>query len=651
MASNDTSDDPEISAAFGGAPVASADSSHVSDDPEISAAFKDSKDDKKEEKKGRPGHAAPEPEGTDAITYAGKSIVGAGENILSGITGGAGNLADAVTGSDPGTHDWGYRPRTEAGKEIAEGMSGATNAVGKGIFDKALAPAIKAGGGDVEAARGTLGQYVPEAIGAVGTVAGAGGLLRGLKGAPATTLADTTGTAQEAANAAVAKQNSGAGAVATDVSKLDPATQKALANLHESGGAVDQAALDRVSKAESVGVHLTEGQAKQNSGIMSHEFNNKNMDNNAVGDRFDQQDQALVDKVKELHQEQAPTAVANDEIQNGQAVLDGLKRYDIPKKQAVTDAYNEADAANQAAGKGALKLDTKPAIDHAAKALEDQEELLPSEGQIILKKMKDAADNGTGVPLKQMETWKTIVSRATRKYQSADDGNAVTVLGHLRDAMEEASPTSDAAGGVKAKFDKARGLAKDRFAEQDADPAYKAAVNDETPIGEQSDLSDKFTSKYLHNGSRANVQRIRTKLAGDADAGQAVTSSAFNQLRKAGETSKGFSQDAYNKALSKINSKPELIGDTDTLEKLNTVGEVGGMVQRQSRGTSYNNSHTSLALQKAASIANAGPVHAVAGFLPHGTTAINMLTKAAEKNAAFKSSRSLAPGAGLARTE
>src|SRR6266850_2561298 len=39
-----------------------------------------------------------------------------GETALSGITAGAGSLADAVTGSEPGSHNWGYRPRTAEGK-------------------------------------------------------------------------------------------------------------------------------------------------------------------------------------------------------------------------------------------------------------------------------------------------------------------------------------------------------------------------------------------------------------------------------------------------------------------------------------------------------------------------------------------------------
>ncbi len=53
------------------------------------------------------------------ITNIGASALALGENALSGITAGAGSLADAVTGSDPGTHNWAYRPRTPGGQAIA----------------------------------------------------------------------------------------------------------------------------------------------------------------------------------------------------------------------------------------------------------------------------------------------------------------------------------------------------------------------------------------------------------------------------------------------------------------------------------------------------------------------------------------------------
>lgn len=88
--------------------------------------------------------------------------VGLLENALSGVTGAAGSVADAVTFADPGTHDWAYRPRSEAGQQIANLASQESSAVGRG-YDTV------AGTGPLAQ---TLKERVPEALNAVGTVTG-----------------------------------------------------------------------------------------------------------------------------------------------------------------------------------------------------------------------------------------------------------------------------------------------------------------------------------------------------------------------------------------------------------------------------------------------------------------------------------------------
>ena len=100
--------------------------------------------------------------------------VGMLENQVSGITGGIGSLADALTGSDPGTHKWAYQPRTEAGKELAaEGSAESEHYLNK-LPDTPLGQTLK--------------ERIPEAVGAVGTVGALGGIAKGLSGAaPAAT--------------------------------------------------------------------------------------------------------------------------------------------------------------------------------------------------------------------------------------------------------------------------------------------------------------------------------------------------------------------------------------------------------------------------------------------------------------------------------
>lgn len=105
------------------------------------------------------------------LESAAKGIVGFGENALSGVTGGAGSLADALTLSDPGTHDWAYRPRTEAGKQLAKAIDIGTTKLGKAYDSTSF--------GNTPLGQ-TLKERVPEALGAVGTVTGAAGLVKGI---------------------------------------------------------------------------------------------------------------------------------------------------------------------------------------------------------------------------------------------------------------------------------------------------------------------------------------------------------------------------------------------------------------------------------------------------------------------------------------
>lgn len=104
------------------------------------------------------------------LVPAAKAIVGLGENVLSGVTGGVGSLADAITGSDPGTHDLAYRPRTEAGQQIAQALGVGVKKIGN-VYDAAF------GAGPLAT---TLKERIPEALGAVGTVTGATGLAKGI---------------------------------------------------------------------------------------------------------------------------------------------------------------------------------------------------------------------------------------------------------------------------------------------------------------------------------------------------------------------------------------------------------------------------------------------------------------------------------------
>src|ERR1700677_5144587 len=97
------------------------------------------------------------------------------ENALSGATGGIGSLLDAVTGAAPGTHNITYQPRTPLGQQLGAATGGLQNAAVQGAA-KAGGAAVGAAGGNAPAAEQTIEERLPEALGAVGTVAGGAGL-------------------------------------------------------------------------------------------------------------------------------------------------------------------------------------------------------------------------------------------------------------------------------------------------------------------------------------------------------------------------------------------------------------------------------------------------------------------------------------------
>lgn len=94
------------------------------------------------------------------------------ENGVAGATGGVGSVIEALTGKDPGTVDTAYRPRTEAGREIAELGGEEAGHIGEG-YDKV------AGTGPLAQ---TIKERGPQALNAVGTIVGARAGVKGVTG-------------------------------------------------------------------------------------------------------------------------------------------------------------------------------------------------------------------------------------------------------------------------------------------------------------------------------------------------------------------------------------------------------------------------------------------------------------------------------------
>jgi hypothetical protein len=434
-----------------------------------------------------------------------------------------------------------------------------------------------------------LYQKVAPIVEDIASIAPAAGAARNVSRAFKTAIPadEIPSAAQSALDKTYSGQSMGAAGTAPNVASLSPDLQKAVAEAsRKTGGIVNPDALTAHIEASEHGVDLMRGAATRDPDQWSEEYNSTHSD---IVARKNANETQMIDAMDKIRRDASPSHVANSARENGQIVLNDLKNFDEPRVQAINDAYKAANDANEAAGKGALTLDPKAAVSQATRALEDREELLPSPGRSILQKIRDAAENGQQIPLKKVETWKTIISDESRKADRAADGSAVKALSDLRDSIEQMSPGSDAAAGVQEKFNAARSLARQRFQDMDADPAYKAAVNDSVPKGHPSPLADTFLDDYaLSKGApKSQIDLMRSKLSEEGQG--ALASHTLNTIRNQaiGKTGK-ITPAGFNGALQKYGDKLPSLVAPETQDSLASLARTVERVKSEPPGGTAN---------------------------------------------------------------
>lgn len=567
------------------------------------------------------------------------AATGLAENALSGITGGVGSLADAVTGSDPGTHDYAYRPRTEAGKDIAAAGADEAAAVGRG-YDAV------AGTGPLAQ---TLKERVPEAVGAIGTVTGLAEVPKGLGAVRgAVKNARTPGPVypkdmpvQEVLdrNAANSPQSMGAAASAPRLNSLSPELQQGVRNaVQQTGGTVNPEILARHVEADSLPIkmRLSEGQAAQDPQIISQEMNTRGRTPETVAN-LNLQNQQLIDNVRELRDRVGPDVFTTNEVEHGDTLIKAYK-----DKADVADADIDAKyKALRDANGGTFPVDAKQLYGNAAGALHQQ--LLFEHAPKELGQLESLANKGS-MSFEQFEALRTNLARTMR---SSSNGNEVAAATTIRQAMEDLPLSGDVAT-LKPLADQARSAARTQFTAVKADPAYDAALSGRV-------APDQFVRKFITGPSatRDGVAQMRAMIGDDDVARQTMAVAALDHLRKsAGVDPMGngnFTQAGYNKALASLDPKLQSLVDPKTAENLGTLGNVARYTQNQPRGSYVNNSNTLVgALAEHSKNLAEGAANKVLGFgvIPVGT----MVREASQKRAATKAAaKSWAPGAGLTR--
>lgn len=360
-------------------------------------------------------------------------------------------------------------------------------------------------------------------------------------------------------------------------------------------GPLDPAAIDRQIDADALPVRmqLMQGQASKDPEVWSHEFNAKGKDPQ-VAARFNEQNQQLIDNLDEFRRQAAPEAVAHDPVQSGQNIVDAYKRYD---ETATADISQKYTALREAAEQQGASIDAQAFVANSDKALKKSMKGRFVPGAIAAD-LEDFRAGGA-MDFEQFENLRTNLAAEGRKAERGGDGNAAAAISIVREQLE-ALPLTGNAAKLKPLADAARKAAKARFDRLRAEPAYKAAVEDDVGIGEASPLADKFVQKYIVGAPRAHVTRMMETLGADGLAMETVRAAPFNYMKaKAGidpyRNEGNFSQHGYNRALAELEPKLDLMVGEDLADQARRLGRVAYDVKGEPAGSFPNRLNTFIA--------------------------------------------------------
>jgi len=329
-------------------------------------------------------------------------------------------------------------------------------------------------------------------------------------------------------------------------------------------------------------VRLTEGQATGDIVKLSNEQNLR-AKQPAFAQRFNEQNNQLVENVPLIRERAAPDVFATKTIESSQALIEAYKVLDDARNVDIRAAYKALEDANG----GAFPVDAQAIVRNAdaklAKKLKTN--FVPPEIAADLKAFRE----GKPMNFEEFEALRTNLAAEGRKADRAGDGNRSMAVSLIREALEDV-PLKGEAATLKPMADKARDLAKTRFDALKKDPAYKAAVDDAVP-------ADKFFDKFVINGINKNINTMIETLGRDSVSHQHMRAGTINWLSdKAGIVGdrSNFSQANYNKALKRLDDVNNFgaIFDPDSQLQLRTLGNVAAYTQFQPRGSFVNNSGT-----------------------------------------------------------
>ena len=638
--------DPEIDAAFSGASVASP-QEKLSDDPEIHAAFS-----AEPESRTKEGDIYdPEGEAARALSIGSQSLVAPIANIPYAALHGAQDVLRRSTHSDVNAPDSSVLNALHF--PLSEDAKSFSTAIGSTLKPVTEAAKRELSGNLSNEEKARLKTVAPIAtdVAAMYPAASIGyGLMSGLGRSSKLPKLTASGApeAQEAMNAAASGKSIGAASTAADISAASPELQKAIIETtRKTGGAVNPEVLNRRLEADSLPVKmsLTEGQATQDPSTISNEMNMRGK-HKELADAYNQQNGQLVDNLRAIRESAGPDVFSTNPVEHGDTIIQAYKDKAASADADISAKYN---ALRDAAG-GKFPVDAKKLLSNASQELHNN--LLYDNAPKSVMSTLDKLAYGNNMTFENFESLRTNLARVQR---TATDGNERAAAGIIRGEMEKL-PLSDevfdsntlqrspGAAKIKPLADAARSAAKNQFQALEADPAYKAAVNDEvTP--------DKFVSKFIVNGSRDNVAKMKANLSHDDRASQTMGVAALDHLRDQAKIDSmgngNFASASFNKHLEAMRPKLQSIVPPEQANQLDTLGKVSRYTTAQPKGSFVNNSNTLVgALAGHGANVLEGVANVKAGGIPVGSMVRGAFGKRAEANAV---KRALDPSSGLER--
>jgi hypothetical protein len=613
----------------------------------------------------KPVGAPPTQEGPSAVQQIVEAPVGAGEMLLQGATGlvaqpiaGLGGLAAGATnyfnraiGSNTPDIDeadvvrglqnqFTYQPRSDS---AAAGAADIGRAVG--VVDRNVAqPALEAIGRVSPTAENVVRTAVPAAaeilsnaapIAKVATAPGRAMLLSGEAAANSAARANVTNAARTAERvaatplgpattaeevlrrqAAQSATNMGAASAAPSLANVSPELKQAIVDsARKTGGAINPEALQRLTDADEVfrgtSAKLSEGQALQDGRLISEEWNMRGKVPE-FGRQFEAQAPALARRLQTIRDEAGPDVFSANHVEHGDTLMNAYRTADEARSAAVNQAYADL----RAAAGGNFPIGAKTLLDDVNTRLHKQ--LITDHAPAsVMKQLEGFAAKPGSMTFENFEAMRTNLAEIQR---SSTNGLERRAAGMIRQAMEDL-PLAPGAARLKPLADKARALARERFAAIEADPAYDAVVNGRVE-------PDDFVRKFVTSGKRDNLTRMAQTIGNDPTARQTLGVAVLDYLRDAARLNPhfegNFAADSFNKALQKLGPGVQSLLPAKVVEQIEQLGRVARTTTFQPRGNFVNNSNTFTAaaaegVKEGVKGGAEGVANVAAGGVPVGT--------------------------------